>query len=236
MKKEKIPNEIGVFKPNVMFLSDVYWQKGIYFLYMNMDLRYIGMSNGTISRVNGHTDKKYNKIWFLPVYKGDREDLHRLEEYLISYFKPVLNVSSINSYPDVKFQEIIELSNKLCEKPLLVEKGFGYKDMAEYLNVRECERKRLKKAILKELKAKYYEKLQQEIDYFNKYTTRRLWVRFSSKKALRDYVDLPDEDFDRAWSFRKYNKYMYTDAAAVFIEYKYLLENKALEILELEAP
>jgi cell division protein FtsB len=69
---------------------------GIYFLIKEGEIVYVGQSKNVFGRMNGHADKDFDYISFLPC-RADELDL--MEARYIVKYKPILNVGKVKALP-----------------------------------------------------------------------------------------------------------------------------------------
>lgn len=95
-----IPKEISAFKETVLRLPDLPCETGIYFLYLDVELQYIGKTVTFPHRIMGHRpNKHFDAVYFLPLHDISDEDLDMVENMFIAYFRPPLNKRILSESP-----------------------------------------------------------------------------------------------------------------------------------------
>lgn len=110
----KLPKELSIFKNEVFQANSkiIDSPKGIYFLYDDDELVYIGQSVCVLRRLfdhlaeqNIHLKKKFNKMFFIRTDESD-ELRRKTEANLIRFYKPKYNIKT-KTTPTLK--EIFDL-------------------------------------------------------------------------------------------------------------------------------
>lgn len=95
--------------------------RGVYFLFLNEQIVYVGQSGNVPIRVQQHTDKEFNRVFYLTVPPD--ADILAIEKHFILKFRPKYNY---------------ETTAKTCERPATLD------EMAYYLTVMEKPELRIK--------------------------------------------------------------------------------------------
>jgi len=76
--------------PNLRDMGDFLVGSGIYFLCHEQEVVYVGQSVNIAARITAHTDKRFDKVFFLP---WPKDDLNRVEGAFIRTLRPPLNMT-----------------------------------------------------------------------------------------------------------------------------------------------
>lgn len=88
--------------------------RGVYFLFLNDEIVYVGQSTNIHLRVQQHRDKEFNRVFYQEV--PIEMDLLAIEKYYILKFRPRYNY---------------ETSAKTCERPATLDEIAYYLDRVE---------------------------------------------------------------------------------------------------------
>lgn len=76
--------------PNLRDMGDFLVGSGVYFLCHNQEVVYVGQSVNIVARITAHTDKRFDRVFFLP---WPKDDLDRVEGAFIRTLRPPLNMT-----------------------------------------------------------------------------------------------------------------------------------------------
>lgn len=93
MDNKNLPKEIQAWSHIVEEIHIKAPADGIYFLYFENELIYIGKTKNIINRIERHIDKQFDRIFFVPLKAEDKE-ISDIEHTLIEHFKPPQNYIS----------------------------------------------------------------------------------------------------------------------------------------------